>query len=95
MKDTREAAQTYSDAGKSGLKLAGRDALRQLIHDVESGNAHFDAILVYDVSRWGRLQDPDESAYYEYPASARILPFIVVPSLSRTTAAYPRHCSRP
>jgi DNA invertase Pin-like site-specific DNA recombinase len=23
-------------------------------------------ILVYDVSRWGRFQDADESAYYEY-----------------------------
>ena len=24
------------------------------------------AILVYDISRWGRFQDADESAYYEY-----------------------------
>ena len=24
------------------------------------------AVLVYDVSRWGRFQDSDESAYYEY-----------------------------
>jgi DNA invertase Pin-like site-specific DNA recombinase len=58
--------RTYSDQGKSGLNLAGRDALRQLIRDVESGAADFDAILVYDVSRWGRFQDADESAYYEY-----------------------------
>jgi len=28
--------------------------------------ADFDTILVYDVSRWGRFQDADESAYYEY-----------------------------
>ena len=27
---------------------------------------HFKSILVYDVSRWGRFQDADESAYYEY-----------------------------
>jgi DNA invertase Pin-like site-specific DNA recombinase len=40
--------------------------LKQLIQDVESGNADFKAILVYDVSRWGRFQDADESAYYEY-----------------------------
>ena len=33
---------------------------------MQSGNADFDAILVYDVSRWGRFQDADESAYYEY-----------------------------
>ena len=37
-----------------------------MIDDVQAGNADFDAILVYDVSRWGRFQDTDESAYYEY-----------------------------
>jgi len=58
--------RTYTDAGKSGLRIDGRDALKQLIHDVESGSADFAAILVYDVSRWGRFQDADESAYYEY-----------------------------
>jgi DNA invertase Pin-like site-specific DNA recombinase len=58
--------RTYADSGKSGLRIDGRDALKQLIHDVESGNADFEAILVYDVSRWGRFQDADESAYYEY-----------------------------
>ena len=61
-----EIVQTYSDAGKSGLKIEGRDALRQLINDVESGTATFQAIIVYDISRWGRFQDADESAYYEY-----------------------------
>jgi DNA invertase Pin-like site-specific DNA recombinase len=58
--------RTYADEGKSGLKLHGRDALRQLIEDVETGDADFQVILVYDVSRWGRFQDADESAYYEY-----------------------------
>ncbi len=58
--------RTYADAGKSGLRIDGRDALKQLIHDVENGQADFSAILVYDVSRWGRFQDADESAYYEY-----------------------------
>jgi DNA invertase Pin-like site-specific DNA recombinase len=58
--------RTYTDAGKSGLRIDGRDALKQLIQDVESGRADFKAILVYDVSRWGRFQDADESAYYEY-----------------------------
>ncbi len=28
--------------------------------------ADYHAILVYDISRWGRFQDADESAYYEY-----------------------------
>ena len=58
--------RTYADEGKSGLRLDGREALKRLIEDVESGAADFTTILVYDVSRWGRFQDADESAYYEY-----------------------------
>jgi DNA invertase Pin-like site-specific DNA recombinase len=58
--------KTYADEGKSGLRIDGRQALQQLIRDVESGAANFQIILVYDVSRWGRFQDADESAYYEY-----------------------------
>lgn len=61
-----EIVRTYADAGKSGLKLDGRDALKALIADVEAGKADYQTILVYDVSRWGRFQDADESAYYEY-----------------------------
>lgn len=61
-----EIIKTYTDAGKSGLKLEGRDALQQMITDVQSGNAGFQVILVLDVTRWGRFQDADESAYYEY-----------------------------
>lgn len=61
-----EIVQTYADSGKSGLRLDGRDGLKQLLGDVESGRANFGTILVYDVSRWGRFQDADESAYYEY-----------------------------
>jgi DNA invertase Pin-like site-specific DNA recombinase len=58
--------KTYQDSGKSGLNLDDRDALKQLIDDVQNGSAEFSTILVYDVSRWGRFQDADESAYYEY-----------------------------
>jgi DNA invertase Pin-like site-specific DNA recombinase len=55
-----EIVFTYQDAGKSGLRIDGRHALQQLIRDVETGHAQFSAILVYDVSRWGRFQDADE-----------------------------------
>lgn len=58
--------RTYADEGKSGLSLEGRNALQQLIRDVQAGTFDFKAILVYDISRWGRFQDADESAYYEY-----------------------------
>src|ERR1700730_1045081 len=61
-----EIVRTYADEGKSGLSLDGRDALKQLIEDVQGGKTDFATILVYDVSRWGRFQDADESAYYEY-----------------------------
>lgn len=58
--------RSYEDAGKSGLRLDGRDALQRLIADVRAGTTDFRAVLVYDVSRWGRFQDADESAYYEF-----------------------------
>ena len=61
-----EIVRTYADEGRSGLRLDGRDALKRLIEDVQSGNTDFSTILVYDVSRWGRFQDADESAYYEH-----------------------------
>ncbi|WP_197347319.1 recombinase family protein, partial [Ralstonia pseudosolanacearum] len=61
-----EVVRTYADEGKSGLRIDGREALQSLIRDVTNGRADFQAILVYDVSRWGRFQDADESAYYEY-----------------------------
>ncbi len=60
-----EITKVYTDAGKSGLRLEGRDALKQLFSDVESGLAQYTTVLVYDVSRWGRFQDPDVSASYE------------------------------
>jgi DNA invertase Pin-like site-specific DNA recombinase len=58
--------KTYTDAGKSGVVLKSRAGLKELLADVLSGNAIFKAILVYDVSRWGRFQDSDEAAHYEF-----------------------------
>ncbi|MER9421664.1 recombinase family protein [Mesorhizobium sp. M0317] len=60
-----EIVRTYADEGKSGLRLVGRDALQALLDDTESGRSDYAAILVYDVSRWGRFQDPDEAAAIE------------------------------
>ena len=58
--------RTYSDVAKSGLVLKRRAGLRQLLQDVASRAPGYRAILVYDVSRWGRFQDADESAHYEF-----------------------------
>ena len=60
-----EIVRTYADEGKSGLNIGGRAALQSLLADVEAGTPGFEAVLVYDVSRWGRFQDPDEAASYE------------------------------
>jgi DNA invertase Pin-like site-specific DNA recombinase len=61
-----EVVRTYADSGKSGLNINKRAALAALIGAVVSGSASFRAVLVYDVSRWGRFQDVDESAHYEF-----------------------------
>src|SRR5688572_10660697 len=58
--------RTFADEGCSGLNVRGRDSLQKMIDEVTAGRADFRAILVYDVSRWGRFQDADESGYYEY-----------------------------
>jgi DNA invertase Pin-like site-specific DNA recombinase len=61
-----QIVQSYADPGRSGLTLKDRPGLSRLLADVVSGGAKFEAVLVYDVSRWGRFQDTDESAHYEF-----------------------------
>jgi len=68
-----EVIATYADEGKSGLEIKHRPGLRQLIKDVLGREVKFHAILVYDVSRWGRFQDTDESAHYRVGHRAIIL----------------------
>jgi DNA invertase Pin-like site-specific DNA recombinase len=57
---------TFLDAGRSGLTLHKRPAMKRLLHEVTHADRTFSIVLVYDISRWGRFQDPDASAYYEY-----------------------------
>ena len=61
-----EVVATYADPGKSGVEIKHRPGLQKLIRDVLGGHPPFGTILVYDVSRWGRFQDTDESAHYEF-----------------------------
>jgi len=60
-----EIVHTYKDDGKSGLNLSGRSGLKSLLADIDAGRTDFQALLVYDVSRLGRFQDPDEAATHE------------------------------
>ncbi|MFZ0807726.1 MAG: recombinase family protein [Candidatus Sulfotelmatobacter sp.] len=58
--------KTFSDEAKSGLSINHRTGLKRLLKETVEGHADFRAILVYDVSRWGRFQDADEAAHYEF-----------------------------
>jgi len=69
-----EVVRTYSDTAKSGLVLRRRTGLQQLLQDVVGGASGYHAILVYDVSRWGRFQDTDESAHYEFLCKSSSVP---------------------
>ncbi len=82
--------RVFEDSGGSGLRLDGREALQNLMAEVQSGQAAFKAILVYDVSRWGRFQDADEGAYHEHVCSAPASGSITAASSSRTTAVSAR-----
>ena len=96
-----EIVQTYSDSAKSGVSLKNRSGLQQLLQDVVRGAPSYRAILVYDVSRWGRFQDTDESAHYEFLcksagvpihycaetfANDGTLPSLIMKALKRTMA---------
>ena len=92
---------TYKDSARSGLVLRNRDGLAALLRDVMAKPA-YKAILVFDVSRWGRFQDVDESAHYEFLCKSAGIPIhycaeqfandgsltsLIVKSLKRAMAA--------
>jgi DNA invertase Pin-like site-specific DNA recombinase len=81
-----EIIRVFEDSGRSGLRLDGREALQKLMAEVQSGKADFSAILVYDVSRWGRFRMPMKA--HTMSMSARALAFgsTIAASSSRTTA---------
>lgn len=97
-----EVVRTYYDAARTAVVLKRRSGLRQLLQDVVSGGSAYKAILVYDVSRWGRFQDADEAAHYEFlckSAGVRVhycaetfanddtLPSAIMKALKRTMAS--------
>jgi len=60
-----EIIREFADRGKSGLSTEDRHEFNEMIRDyIEGGTAGIDYVLVLDVSRWGRFQDTDLSAYY-------------------------------
>lgn len=67
-----EIIHEEADEDKTGL-LATRPGFERLFSDwiLDETVRPFDYVLVYDVSRWGRFQDPDEAAYYEFRCKQR------------------------
>lgn len=61
-----EVVATFADEGISGVSIEKRQALKDLLRTVIGGGSAFETILVYDVSRWGRFQNPDQAAHYEF-----------------------------
>lgn len=59
-----EIVDMYQESA-SGRTYSGREQFQKLIDDVKRG-AVFEAILVRDVSRWGRFENSDEAAFYEF-----------------------------
>ncbi len=79
MGDQRSVIQSFADAngmiitcwfdgdeGRSGTNFEGRPDFMRMVKAVENRSNDFSQILVYDVDRWGRPIDPDESTYWEY-----------------------------
>lgn len=66
--------KTYADVGRSGVVAKNRKALAELLKDVVTRAADYEAILVYDVSRWGRFPNNDEAAHYEFLCSSSGIP---------------------
>ena len=61
-----EVVARYSDEARSGLRYENRPGMQQMLADAQRKDTGFDTILVYDVSRWGRFQNPDQGASLEY-----------------------------
>lgn len=58
-----EIVREFSDPGKSGLNVEGRKGFQALLEFVKTAN--IDYVICLDITRWGRFQNIDRSAFYE------------------------------
>jgi len=56
----------YIEPGISGVTAQDRPQFIKMIDDLSSGRVHCKAVLIYDMSRFGRFQPPTESMYHEH-----------------------------
>src|SRR5947209_16750819 len=59
-----EILSWFVDEGKSGTSFEKRPAFSNLVREVESG-PHFEFVIAYDESRWGRAMNPRENSYWK------------------------------
>jgi DNA invertase Pin-like site-specific DNA recombinase len=71
-----KVVKEYEDLGESGVSLKHRTGLCQLLADVLGGQVQYKQIVVLDVSRWGRFQDADEAAHYEFVCKKAGVPVV-------------------
>lgn len=104
-----EITGTYDDEGKSGVSATGRNNFNRLIEDVVTGKINIEAVIVYDVSRFGRWQDSDEAGHYSYllkyhgvriiycaenlPEGFPEIQMLTLPALRYAAGAYSRNLS--
>ncbi len=55
----------YIDDAISGTSTLGRRAFQQMVQDAQKSTKRFDRIIVYDVKRFGRV-DNDEAGFYRH-----------------------------
>lgn len=60
-----EVTEWFKDEGTSG-RFSWRPEFQRLVRLVEAHRVPFSTLLVYDVSRWGRFEDLDEAAFWEF-----------------------------
>jgi DNA invertase Pin-like site-specific DNA recombinase len=71
-----EVVRVYEDAAKSGLQILEPGGHEAPLERRDGRASAFDVVLAYNVSRWGRFQDIDAAACYEYtcpPHGAKVV----------------------
>jgi DNA invertase Pin-like site-specific DNA recombinase len=58
--------QDYAEPGISGVTAEDRPQFLKMLDDLTSGRVRCKAVLIYDMSRFGRFQLPTESMYHEH-----------------------------
>lgn len=72
-----EVLHYYIDDAISGTSTEGRKAFQELITDAKERDCPFTHVLVYDVKRFGRL-DNDEAGYYRFTLRKRGIEIVYI-----------------